>query len=406
MINRLLTLPNQSFFLLGPRGTGKSTWLKACFPHALTVDLLNPATQFEYTTHPEFLYSVVRSLPDQADIIVDEIQKVPDILSVVHGLIEENKGWRFILTGSSARKLRRGGVDLLAGRAILRTMHPFIALELGDAFSLDHALTYGMVPSIIMSNNPSESLKSYVAIYLNEEVKAESLVRNLTTFSRFLEILSFSHASQINAAAIGRDCGVDRKTVELWTQILQDLLIGSELKPFVKRAARKLVSHPKFYFFDCGVFRSVRPKGPLDRPAEIDGAALEGLVLQHLLAWITFGYTDTVTYFWRSQSGTEVDFVLYGESIFTAIEVKNTGQVRQQDLKGLIAFKADYPECGRLLLLYRGMQHLYIDGVLCLPCDTFLRHLHPLHTIEQIVEGIKKQNGNEGSSKQRAIHPG
>ncbi len=377
MINRELRVTNQNFFLFGPRGTGKSTWLKKHFPNGYFIDLLNPGIQLEYLSHPETLIHTVHPLPDNTDIIVDEVQKAPELLSCVHSLIEEKRGWRFILTGSSARKLKRAGVDLLAGRALVKTMHPFTAVELGEEFNLENALTFGLVPSVIMSQNPSESLKSYVAVYLQEEVLTEGLIRNLSTFSRFLEVLSFSHGSQINAASIGRECAADRKSVDSWVQIIVDLLLGHIIKPFRKRASRATVSHPKFYFFDCGVFKSLRPKGPLDKPAEIDGGALEGLVMQHLLAWIAYGNRDIEIYFWRSRRGVEVDFILYGENCFTAIEVKNSGKVRPEDLKSLKTFKEDYPECMQQILIYRGDKKLLIDNILCIPCEEFLKALLP-----------------------------
>ncbi len=388
MIPRTLKIPSQSFFLFGPRGTGKSTWLRQRLPEATFLDLLDPGIENRYRTHPEELFSLVRPLKGSADIVVDEVQRVPELLTVVHSLIEENKNRRFVLTGSSARKLKRGGVDLLAGRALLTTMHPFTAFELGDQFDFERSLRLGLVPSVIMSREPEASLRAYVTIYLKEEIQAEALVRNLGSFSRFLEVLSFSHAAQINAASIGRDCGVDRKTVELWIEILADLMIGNRLDPFTKRAARALVSHPKFYFFDCGVFRSLRPAGPLDRPEEIDGAALEGLVYQHLRAWIAYRTDDIRLQFWRTRTGFEIDFVLYGSACFIGLEVKNSGRVRPEDLKGLKAFSRDYPEA-QVILLYRGEEVLLIDGIPCIPCGLFLQALRPEITPPQVIEEIR-----------------
>jgi predicted AAA+ superfamily ATPase len=385
MIKRFLEIPNQSFFLFGPRGTGKSTWLKATFPNAYFIDLLDPTVQIEYLTDPGKLLQVVRSLKNGTDVIIDEVQKVPELLSAVHVLIEEKRGWRFILTGSSARKLRRTGADLLAGRGLLLTMHPFMATELGSIFSLEHALTHGTVASVTMAPSPQDALKAYITIYLREEVQQEALVRNLSIFNRFLHTISFSQASQVNSTSIGRECGVDRKTIDAWIQILEDLLISTTIFPFTKRAARALATHPKFFFFDCGVYRSLRPKGPLDLPAEIDGVALESLVFQHFKAWNAYHGSETEIFFWRTRTGIEVDFIIYGERDFWAIEVKNTNRIRPEDLKGLKIFKSDYPE-SKQILLYRGSDHLLINDITCIPIDFFLQNLYPSVPIDNLLK--------------------
>lgn len=223
--------------------------------------------------------------PDETTIVIDEVQKVPELLSVVHSILELKRGYRFILTGSSSRKLKQTGVDMLAGLAVLRTMHPFMAGELGSYFSLETALEQGMLPVVWDSPSPSDVLKSYVGVYLREEVMMESLVRNLGNFSRFLEAVSFSHGQVLNISNVARECGVQRKSVEGYISILEDLLLASRVPVFQRRAKRAVTGHPKFYYFDTGVFRSIRPKGPLDSPDEINGAALEGLVFQHLRAW-------------------------------------------------------------------------------------------------------------------------
>ncbi len=376
MLKRYLSAPEQSFFLFGPRGTGKSTWIKETFNDAYLIDLLNPSVLFDYLANPDRLYHLVRELKDGATIVIDEVQKLPQLLSIVHALIEEKRGWRFVLTGSSARKLVKSGADLLAGRALLISMHPFTASELGSSFDLNNALSHGLVPSVIMSPDPTETLKAYISIYLREEVQQEALVRNLSVFNRFLQTISFSQGSQINSAFIGRECGIDRKTVDAWIQILEDLLISTTIKPFTKRASRTVSTHSKFYLFDCGVFRSLRPKGLLDKPAEIDGVALESLVFQHLRAWVSFTKSDTEISFWRTRTGIEVDFIIYGENCFTALEVKNSDRVRSEDLKGLRTFREDYPE-SKLVFLYRGTDSLQIDNIHCIPVEKFLKDLHP-----------------------------
>ena len=367
---------NQNFFLFGPRGTGKSTWLKQNLPKAYYIDLLAPDVFRYYSAKPERLKEVVDALPHSRTIIIDEIQKLPELLDVVHMLTEEQKKRRFIMTGSSARKLKRSGVDLLAGRAIVKTMHPFMAAELGGGFSLSKALSIGMIPLVTESITPRETLDSYVMLYLKEEVQTEGLIRNIGAFSRFLESISFSHGSLLNISDVGRDCQVKRKTAEGYISIIEDLLLGFRMPVFSKRAKRHLVSHPKFFYFDAGVFRSLRPSGPLDSPNEIDGAALEGLVAQHLRGWSGYGKNDCKLYFWRTKSGVEVDFVIYGKDNFCAIEVKNSDKLNSKMLKGLTSFKKEYPEAD-VCLIYRGKDELMIKNIPCIPCDLFLKNIKP-----------------------------
>jgi predicted AAA+ superfamily ATPase len=366
----------QSFFLFGPRGTGKSTWLKHHHPEALLLDLLDPEVFRAYSAKPERLREVVEAQGLGTTIIVDEIQKLPQLLDVVHLLMESREGLRFILTGSSARKLKRSGVDLLAGRALVRTLHPFMASELGKGFSLKDALAVGLIPLVVDSSNPEETIRSYAAVYLKEEVQTEGLVRSIGGFSRFLESISFNHGAVFNISDVARDCQVERKTAEGYVSILEDLLLAFRIPVFSRRAKRTLSSHPKFFYFDSGVFRSVRPRGPLDSPQEIEGAALEGLVAQHLRAWIAYSGDQSTLFFWRTKSGTEVDFVVYGKDVFCALEVKNTAKINPKMLQGLLAFKEDYPEA-QILFLYRGRERLKIKEVLCLPVQEFLLNLEP-----------------------------
>jgi predicted AAA+ superfamily ATPase len=374
---RFLTPPKGHFFLFGPRGTGKSTWLRRQFPEALWIDLLDPAEERRLVARPESLRERVAGMKKSGPIVIDEVQRVPAVLTVVHSLIEEKRpGRRFILTGSSARKLRRTGVDLLGGRAARQAMHPFLAAELAGDFDLEQALDCGTVPGVLGAEDPAEALRAYLALYIREEVKAEGLVRNLESFGRFVEVLSLSHGSQLNLANVSRDCEVRRSTVDGFLEVVEDLLLGWRLPVFQKRAQRQLASHPKFYWFDTGVFRSVRPAGPLDRPSEIDGAALEGLVAQHLRAWIDYGGGGLTLHFWRTRAGNEVDFVVYGKGGFWAIEVKNGRRVGGEDLRGLKAFRQDYPEA-KCLLVHRGADRLLIDGIPCLPVREFLLGIRP-----------------------------
>lgn len=375
-ITRFLQLSDQSFFLFGPRGTGKSTWIRETLPEALVIDLLSPGTNRSYLARPERLREIADAQPTNQTIVIDEIQKVPQMLDVVHQLLEKQPAHRYILTGSSARKLKRTGIDLLAGRALVKSLHPFMAAEIGKTFSLENALKLGMVPLVLGSTDPEETLKAYVGLYLREEVQIEGLVRNLGDFTRFLESASFSQGAILNISDVARDCQIGRKTAEGYFSILEDLLLAFRVPVFRKRARRNLSAHPKFFFFDAGVFRSLRPSGPLDAAQEIDGAALEGLVAQHLRAWIAYSGSAADLYFWRTKSGNEVDFVLYGKNTFYAIEVKNTSRVRPKLLNSLLAFKEDYPSA-ETCLIYRGEERLKINGILCLPCEDFLKGIIP-----------------------------
>jgi len=345
-------------------------------PDALFVDLLSPEICQRFAANPDRLREMVAGNADRRTFVLDEIQRVPALLSVVHQLIESDPQLRFILTGSSSRKLKRAGVDLLAGRALLTTCHPFMAAELGDGFSLEDALRVGLVPLVLAAEDREAVLRAYLALYVREEVQTEGLVRNMGSFARFLEAISFSHAALLSVSEVGRECAVSRTTVEGFVSIMEDLLIAVRLPVFAKRAKRQLVGHDKFYFFDAGVYRSVRPKGQLDRPEEIDGAALEGLVFQHLRAWNDYSGQRMSLHFWRTRSGSEVDFVVYGEKELVAIEVKNAAKVSGRDLQALKAFITDYPE-SRTVLLYRGQEQFLRDGVLCVPCERFLKALHP-----------------------------
>ena len=375
LVQRFFQLPRSSFFLFGPRGTGKSTWLQEALPEALYLDLLQPDSYRELSSRPERLRELVNAEPPDRPVIIDEIQRVPELLTVVHALIERDRERRFALTGSSARKLRRGGVDLLAGRAVRETLHPFMAAELPD-FDFDRSLRIGLLPLVVAAPEPLKVLDAYANLYLDEEIRFEGWARQVGDFARFLEAVSFSHAAVLNVSEVARECEVQRKTAAGYVEVLEDLLLAFRVPVFTRRARRKTSAHPKLYLFDSGVFRTLRPSGPLDRREEIDGAAFEGLVAQHLRAWIAYSGSDSRLYFWRTAKGAEVDFVVYGSDGFWAIEVKNSAKVRPLDLRGLRSFRHDYPECSAMLL-YRGTERLRIDGIWCLPGEEFLRGLRP-----------------------------
>ena len=376
MVSRYFEAPGHSYYLFGPRGTGKTTWLRSEYPQAILIDLLQPDQFRTLKARPERLRERIDAAEKSGRCIIDEIQKAPELLDLVHSLIEEDSGRVFILTGSSARKLRREGVDLMAGRAVYRSLHPFMAGELGEIFDLEKALEIGMIPLVWDSDDPDDTLSAYVDLYLREEIKAEGLVRDLGDFSRFLEAVSFSHAQTLNISNVARECEVPRKRVEGYIGVLEDMLLCYKLPVFRKRAKRELVKQSKFYIFDSGVFRCLRPTGPLDRPEGIGGAALEGLIGQHLRAWIAYRNRGEKLYFWQTRGGSEVDFVVYGKDGIWAIEVKNASNVHRKDLRHLRTFLRDYPQ-STAIFLYRGKEKLLIDNITCMPCEKFLRDLIP-----------------------------
>ena len=376
LIRRFFILPDDHCFLFGPRGTGKSTWLRTMLPGAYFLDLLDDVAYRNYQAYPERLREVVLANLGKKDFVIDEIQRIPNLLNTVHQVIETIPGCRFILTGSSARKLKRSGVNLLAGRAVQCHLHPFMAAELAEQFSMAHALRYGLIPLISLSKNPEQKMEAYLSLYLKEEVHMESLVRNIGSFSRFLEAISFSHASILNLNNIARECQVSRKLAENYLEILEDLLLSFTIPVFTKRSKRVMTTHPKFYLFDAGVFTVLRPKGILDQTSEIHGLALEGLVAHHLRTWCDLSNEKCQVSFWRTKSGAEVDFIVYGGAHFYAIEVKHSPHIHPSELHGLEAFFADYPE-STPILLYQGTESRRIGSVLCLPVESFLRNLRP-----------------------------
>jgi predicted AAA+ superfamily ATPase len=377
MFSRLIQPPKGSFFLFGPRGTGKSTWVEQALPGAVRFDLLEPETYVQMQASPQ----IERRLAPGYDgwVIIDEVQKAPQMLDEVHRLIEKRK-LRFALTGSSARKLRRGGANLLAGRARTLQLHPLTASELGRSFDLKWSLEHGQLPVVQVEHDRQrarEYLHSYVQTYLREEVQQEGLTRNLGAFARFLQAASLSQGAPLNMASVSRDCSVQRKIVEDYFQILEDLLLAYRIPVFTKRAKRAVAAHPKFYFFDVGVYRTLRPRGPLDSSEEIEGPALETLVLQELIALNDardFGYAIS---HWHTRTAHEVDFVLYGERGLKAFEVKRGSRVRQEDLVAMQMFAQEYP-VAELFVIYGGTREYREGAIRVLPASTWIARLGDL----------------------------
>lgn len=363
MFNRILKLPlsgNSSLFLFGPRGTGKTSWIKAHMPQALYLDLLDFSLYSSLVANPSRLENLI---PPQFNgwVVIDEVQRIPELLNEVHRLIEGKK-IRFLLTGSSVRSLRREGVNLLAGRALRYEMHPLIIQEMGDQFNLEAALRFGLLPAAIGHADVKKYLESYVTTYVREEVLQEGITRNIGSFARFLEVASFSQGSVLNMSEIAREVGLNRITIANYFDILEDLLLGIRISAFAQRAKRKIITHQRFYFFDAGVYSSIRPVGPLDSRDEVQDKALETLFLQSLRAvndYYELGYT---IHFWRTLAGDEVDFVLYGPKGLHAFEIKRTANITNKMFKGLKNFGEDYPEAS-LHMLYLGKQKEYHGAI-------------------------------------------
>jgi len=373
MYSRIISPPkDKSFFLFGPRGTGKTTWVKAAFPHAIFIDLLESEVYNDLLANPQRLEKFIPK-DFKNWIIIDEVQRILELLNEIHRLIEKNH-YRFVLTGSSARKLRTKGVNLLGGRALIYPFHQLTALELGKDFNLKHSLTFGQLPSVYKEADPKAYLESYVKAYLREEVQQEGLTRNLGAFSRFLEAASFSQGAIVNTSSVARECGIERKVVENYFSILEDLLIGYKVPVFTKKAKRRMTAHQKFYFFDVGIYRTLRPSGPLDAPEEIEGMALETLLFQELKAvndCLKLGYD---LYYWNTANRVEVDFILYGKRGLKAFEVKRTSRISESMLRGLRIFQKDYPTA-KSYFIYGGKRRYYEGNITILPIEEALLKL-------------------------------
>lgn len=377
-IKRYLSLklpPRQSAFLWGPRKTGKTTYLKDRFPRSLVYDFLKTDLFLEFSKRPALLREQLLAKDDgvlRYPIILDEVQKVPQLLDEVHWLIE-NKGLSFILCGSSVRKLKRGHANLLGGRAWRYEMFPLVSSEI-KKMELLRILNHGMIPAhYLQSQGYQRSLKAYVQDYLKEEVFAEGLVRNVPAFSRFFDAIGYSHGELTNFSNIARDCAVDSKTVKEYYQILVDTLLGTFLKPFKKRQSRQVISKAsKFYLFDVGVAGVITGRYLRQEKGEQFGRAFEHFILMELNAHRSYRELDYPINFWRTKSGIEVDFVLAGGE--TAIEVKGKQKVDKTDLRGLFAFVEEYAPKKAIVVCNEKTERVY-KGIRIMPWKKFLQEL-------------------------------
>jgi predicted AAA+ superfamily ATPase len=377
ILTRLLNIKlpkGQSAFLWGPRKTGKTTFIRSAFPESLRYDLLQTDIFLEFIKRPYLLRDQLLAKSEKqlkGPIIIDEVQKVPQLLDEIHWLIE-NKGLRFILCGSSARKLKRGKANLLGGRAWRYEMHPLVSTEVAD-LDLLRALNRGMIPLHYMQAEYRKSLQAYVQDYLKEEVFDEGLTRNIPAFSRFFDAMGYSHGELTNYANIARDCGVDAKTVKEYYQILIDTLLGTMIEPYKRRKDRNVIIRAgKFYLFDVGVAGAITNRRIPKEKGEQFGKAFEHFILMELLAHRAYTELNYGVNYWRTKSGLEVDFILgHGE---VAIEVKGTNRVDNTDLRPLKTFFQEYRPAKALVVCNEGAARLHGD-IRILPWRDFLKML-------------------------------
>lgn len=369
---RLLPPPKGSYFLFGVRGVGKSTWARTCHPEAKRFDLLDERCYHELLAEPGAFADALRNLAPRSTVVVDEVQRLPSLLNEVHRAIEERR-LRFALLGSSARKLKTAGTNLLAGRAAWRILHPLTPTELGPDFDLERALRYGTVPLVWVDEDPAERLRSYVRLFLSEEVRAEALVRNLEGFARFLPVAGILHGQVVSVSSLARDAGVARTTVAGYLDILEDTLVAMRLRAFEGRLRVREKRHPKFYWTDCGLARAAKNQlGPV--AVEERGALFEGWVLSLLRAYAEVHPLFDDLRYWAS-ANVEVDFLLRRETEFVAIEAKASRRLARRELAGLEAI-ADLRGVVRRILVHPGsLERVTESGIEIWPVARFVERL-------------------------------
>jgi predicted AAA+ superfamily ATPase len=376
MVRRALALPprpEESFFLWGPRQTGKTSLLRDTYPNAVWIDLLRTDDVIRYGSRPAFLREELLAQPRGALAVIDEVQKVPALLDEVHWLIE-HRGLVFALCGSSARKVRRGHANLLGGRAVRYELTGLVSAELGREFDLVRALNHGFLPRHYLADQPARRLRSYVDDYLKEEILAEGLVRNLPPFAAFLAAAALADAELVNFATIARDCGVSAPTVRGYFEILTDTLLARFLPAYTRRPKRRVIQASKCYFADVGVVNVLARRGRLEPGSELFGKAFESWVFHELSAYRAYhGFGFDLAY-WRLASGVEVDFVL--DDLGCAIEAKATARVHADHLKGLRELHRDQPRVGkRVVVSLEARSRRTEDGIDVLPATVFAREL-------------------------------
>ena len=360
----------ESIFFWGARQTGKSTLMKALFPNALWFDLLLSGEYKRLTGNPEILRETVLANQNTTPVIIDEIQRIPALLNEVHWLIS-NHNIRFILSGSSPRKILRSESNLLGGRALRYELYPLISVEIPN-FDLLRAINHGLLPRHYDSTNPNKLISAYIGSYLRDEISAEARIRNVGIFARFLEMAALTNGEMVNYTNIATDCGVSANTVKEYFQILEDTLIGRYLPAFQKRPKRRVITAPKFYLFDVGITNHLLRRGKLEQGSELFGKAFEHFIYQEIYAHSRYSGKDYPMYYWRTASQLEIDFVLGDHEV--AIEVKATEQADHRHLKGLRAFAEEY-KVKKLILISNDPMPRKMDDILILPWKVFLERL-------------------------------
>jgi len=374
MYNRLQALKQRqknSCFLWGARQTGKSTLLKDLFPSAPYYDLLLTNEFMRLNNNPSLLREELLVGGTKGPVIIDEVQKIPLLLDEIQWLIV-NKGYSFILCGSSARKLKRGSGNLLGGRALKYLLFPLVSHEIPD-FDLQRALNHGMIPRHYLAKDPKRLQQAYVGEYLKEEIAAEALTRNIPAFSHFLEAAAFSNGEMVNYQNIATDCGISAPTVKEYFQILEDTLIGYFIPAFRKKAKRRVIGAPKFYFFDLGIVNYLLKRENIAQGSELFGRSFEHLIMQELMAHRHYSGLEYDINYWRTASGFEVDFILDGGSV--AIEIKGVPEIKPHHLKGLRAFIEDHHPRKSIVVSLDPKPRLTQDNIQILPYKVFLENL-------------------------------
>ena len=334
----LLDAQGESLFLWGARQTGKSTLLKQMYPNALCFDLLMADVYQRLITNPTLLRETILGNTDKKIVVVDEIQRIPELLNEIHWIIT-NTNTQFIMSGSSARKILRSGANLLGGRALRYELFPLISQEIPN-FDLMRALNNGLLPRHYLADNPKKMISAYVGNYLRDEIVGEAKIRNVHVFSQFLEAAAFSNGEMVNYANIAADCGVSAPTVKEYFQILQDTLIGRFVPAYQKKPKRRVITAPKFYYFDIGIVNHLLKRGNIEKGSEIVGNAFEHFIYQELYAHSSYTGLDYSISYWRTASQIEIDFVLGNHEV--AIEVKSSVKINERHLKGLKSFSEEY----------------------------------------------------------------
>jgi len=359
-----------SLFLWGARQTGKSTLLRSIFPNVRRYDLLNSEEFERLFRNPSLLREELKNADSRDLVIIDEVQKIPQLLDEVHWLMS-NRNVRFILCGSSARKLIRCGANLLGGRALRTIMYPLVSAEIPD-FDLHKAIHNGMLPRHYTGNNPQRRLQAYIGDYLNEEIRAEALSRNLLTFTRFLEVAAQCSGEMIVYKNIAQDCGVSANTVKEYFNILEQTMIGYLIPGFTATTKRRAISAPKFYYFDVGIVNYLLKRSEMAQGTEAFGHALEHLVMQEIIAYLGYSHSIEKLTYWRTSGGYEVDCIIGNGRI--AIEIKSCDEVKTRHIKGLKAFREEYPSA-RLIIVSMDKYKRTMNDVEVFPATDFLAEL-------------------------------